>query len=121
MKKIEVKKAETVATTLKLEAQVPLADMQAGEQMLADSDQLAFIYLLEQDNQFVYLSLPKEIWSELQLARQNEATVVLMGTDEKSLELTTFLQELDYLIENIEGNSNYGEEMVASVEEQFLK
>ncbi|MDQ7157376.1 UPF0738 family protein, partial [Staphylococcus warneri] len=35
------------------------------------------------------------------------------------LELKHFQEELDYILDNIEGNNNYGKEFVSAVEKTF--
>ncbi|MDR9833698.1 UPF0738 family protein [Staphylococcus coagulans] len=82
-------------------------------QMLADSDRHAFVYLLDDGSSFSYLLFVQETWAMLHEHRGKEVVI----NDE--LTLTQFSPELDYLLENIEGNSNYGKEFVTAVEETF--
>ena len=91
----------------------------AAGQIIADSDQYAFVYLAENEEEYVYLYLEESIWPELKKALQEKAKVIAKSVDH-SLELDQFTEELDYLVGNIEGNGNYGDEMVKKVENVFL-
>jgi Family of unknown function (UPF0738) len=91
----------------------------AAGQIIADSDRYAFVYLAENEEEYVYLYLEESIWGELKKALQ-EKSAVIAKSDDYSLELDQFTEELDYLVTNIEGNGNYGDEMVKKVESVFL-
>ncbi len=89
--------------------------LQPAGQLLADSDNEAFIYIVEEAGQYSYLSFPKAVWSGL-------VQVLQTGRDpylSPQLELTNFYEELEALIWNIQGNDNYGEEFVQAVEDSF--
>ncbi|MEK9197554.1 hypothetical protein ACH0B5_10455 [Ureibacillus sp. 179-F W5.1 NHS] len=87
-------------------------------QVLADSDNLAFIYLVEEGDGYSYVQIPQKFWSELvQLVKLNRDPY-LMVKDEK-IKLTNFTEELHSLLFNIEGNDNYGNEFVGTVEKIF--
>ncbi|WP_100399637.1 hypothetical protein [Bacillus sp. FJAT-44742] len=88
-----------------------------GERMLADSDALALVYILELDGQFVQLRFPKHTWPQLHEGYQKGLPAVLEGPENITLE--KFKEELEYLLDNIEGNGNYGEDMVAAFENAF--
>ncbi|WP_044337675.1 hypothetical protein [Rossellomorea aquimaris] len=92
----------------------------AAGQIIADSDRYAFVYLAENEEEYVYLYLEESIWAELKKALQDKAAVIAKSGD-YSLELDRFNEELDYLVSNIEGNGNYGDEMVKKVESAFLE
>ncbi|KKI93633.1 hypothetical protein WQ54_03215 [Bacillus sp. SA1-12] len=112
-KRIELTKATIDNNHLILEPDSfpnELAELQAKGQMLVDSDQLAFIYILETADEFVYAGLPHTIWKELKEAKDKSLKVILK-IKENEIELADILDELDYLLENIKGNANYGEEM----------
>lgn len=101
------------------EGKISFEGLRAKQQMLVDSDHLAFIYILETDEQFIYVSLPDSIWPELKnFLSGNQAAYLKAG--EESIELDGMKEELNYLISNIEGNANYGEELVSKVEGIFL-
>jgi CHAT domain-containing protein len=87
-------------------------------QMLVDSDQFSFVYILEIKEEYTYLVLTSEIWYLLKEAIDQTLPIVL-SNQKNELPLPMFFEELTYLIENIKGNSNYGEEMVEKVESTF--
>ncbi|MFC0469533.1 hypothetical protein ACFFHM_03000 [Halalkalibacter kiskunsagensis] len=93
--------------------------LQAGNRMLVDSDGLAFVYILEDDSAFYYVSFPQETWSNLKDSYEQTASLMLILAEDIEIELTSIKEELSFLIENIEGNSNYGEEMERAVQEIF--
>lgn len=87
-------------------------------QVIADSDNEAFIYIVEEGNRFSYISFPKAIWPPLvELVKQAKDPYLRVGSEE--IQLTNFFEELHMLLFNIEGNSNYGEAFVFAVEEAF--
>jgi hypothetical protein len=93
--------------------------LKANGQMLVDSDQLSFIYILESADEFVYAGLPHTIWTKLKEAKDKDLPVILQ-INENEIELTDIFPELNYLLENIKGNANYGDEMENKVVEVFL-
>lgn len=103
---------------LQVDSGIVLKDLKPTGQMLVDSDHFSFIYLVEKDNEYIYIVSKDEVWSEFRKAIEADVPVYLTNGTER-FELSGFLEELSYLIENIKGNSNYGEEMVAKVEETF--
>jgi hypothetical protein len=103
---------------LNVDEKMSLVDVTAKEQMLVDSDQLSFVYILETDGEYTYLVLQARMWPKLKEAVDKSLSVVLTNQKE-TLSLPMFIEELTYLIENIKGNSNYGEEMVEKVENTF--
>ncbi len=122
-KRIEVIDART---TNKQKIELSTADSQfenvelkATGQMLVDSDSKSFIYILENDDQYIYVSLPEKIWPALQQILEHDDKVFLKVNGHE-IELTEIRAELLYLISNIEGNANYGDDMVKRVEEVFL-
>jgi hypothetical protein len=109
---------EKESLILKVDETNSLVDVKPREQMLVDSDQLSFVYILEINDDYTYLVLPVEIWQVLKEAAVKSLSVVLTN-QQSSLPLPMFIEELNYLIENIKGNGNYGEEMVGKVESTF--
>lgn len=103
---------------LQVDHEVSLDAIKPAGQMLVDSDELAFVYLLEKNNDYTYVLIKEETWTELGKAVMSKSRVYLDNGVEK-MELVDFIDELSYLIENIKGNSNYGEAMVAKVEAIF--
>lgn len=92
--------------------------LSAKEQILVDSANFSFIYLMENQDDYTYIEIPENIWGQLKTALDNK-TAVFIYDDHDQIELTNFHEELEYVISNIEGNSNYGEEMVEKVENIF--
>ena len=87
-------------------------------QVIVDSDQYAFIYIVEEDGEFSYLHFGEDTWPALlKMLQHGEDPLLLVG--EKTIELQQFHEELAALIYNIEGNSNYGEEFASRVETAF--
>lgn len=109
---------ENETLMLKVDETNSLIDVKSKEQMLVDSDQLSFVYILEINEEYTYLVLTSEIWQILKKAVDQSLSVILTNQKD-SLPLPMFIEELNFLIENIKGNSNYGEEMVEKVESTF--
>lgn len=103
---------------LEVENNGSIQKYKASGQMLVDSDNLSFVYLLETEEAYTYVMLPNQIWKELKTVLSESLPVYLSNHSERIL-LNQFHDELSYLIENIKGNSNYGEKMVAEVESVF--
>ncbi|MFS0865201.1 hypothetical protein [Fredinandcohnia sp. 179-A 10B2 NHS] len=121
-KRIEINKFRKLDNRLELEGINPALDtgtLRATGEMLVDSDSLAFIYKLENEQEFIYVSLPSEIWPFLKEVIETEQQVNLI-LDDTNIELTNIIPEIKYLLHNIEGNANYGDDMVHKVEEIFL-
>lgn len=97
---------------------VSLNQYRASGQMLVDSDGLSFVYLLEKEEDYTYIVIPNTVWKEVKIALTEQLPVYLSNQSERLL-LNQFHEELSYLIENIKGNSNYGEKMVNEVEAIF--
>ncbi|UXR86248.1 UPF0738 family protein [Staphylococcus felis] len=82
-------------------------------QMIVDSDNYAFVCLLDDGSSYSYLILVQETWSMLHHNRDKQLLI------NDTLKLEHFHEELDYLLDNIQGNSNYGKDFVAAVEDIF--
>lgn len=82
-------------------------------QMLVDSDNYGFAYLLDDGQSYDYLIFVQETWCML---HENRGKKLIVNDD---LVLEHFQEELDYILENVEGNNNYGKEFVSAVEETF--
>jgi hypothetical protein len=93
--------------------------LKPAARVLADSDHLAFIYILETSDEYMYLSISKEYWPELKKVMTEDADTILT-VNQHELKLEGIVEELQELISNIKGNANYGEDMVKEVESQFL-
>jgi hypothetical protein len=121
-KRIELTKATIENNRLILQpasSSIEVEELKAKGQMIVDSDQLAFIYILESADEFVYAGLPHTIWTKLKEAKEKSLDVILQ-INEKEIELTDIFPELNYLLENIRGNANYGDEMEKQVVELFF-
>ena len=103
---------------LEIDSNFRLENVKASGQMLVDSLELSFVYLLENNDTYTYLKIPEIFWTDLKEVMTREISVSVTNGQEK-INLVRFLEELVYLIENIKGNSNYGEEMVRKVEAVF--
>lgn len=117
---VGVKKMDIYVTEMKFENEVlnvfTEADVEnctAVSQMIVDSDDFSFIYLLDNGVDYVRLHFVSETWEMLERYRNQK--IVLNET----IELSDFYDELNYLISNIEGNNNYGKEFEAKVVETF--
>lgn len=82
-------------------------------QMLVDSDNYGFAYILDDGQSYSYLIFVEETWSML---HENKGKKLIVNDE---LELKHFQEELDYILDNIEGNNNYGKEFVSAVEKTF--
>jgi hypothetical protein len=93
-------------------------EVKAGGQLITDSDNYAFIYLMDVVDGYIYVQFPKTVWPLLAASLDADKEPVLTwGQSEFSLD--NFREELSMLIFNIEGNHNYGEEFSSAVEEAF--
>ncbi|MCF2648619.1 hypothetical protein ACTQ5K_16390 [Niallia sp. Sow4_A1] len=101
-----------------LQENANLENTMASGQMLVDSDSLAFIYLLEKENEYVYLEIPEMVWKDCKVALEANNAFFIKALNGELL-LENFKEELEYLIENIRGNGNYGEEMEKAVSSVF--
>ncbi|MEC1625530.1 hypothetical protein P9E08_09080 [Bacillus mojavensis] len=95
------------------------AERKPSGQMLVDSDNIAFVYILELADSFEYVMIKEHIWPELKQAHDQRKLIVLEAGNE-SIELSGLHEELEYLLENIKDNANYGEEMEETVKRVFL-
>ncbi|KTW21908.1 hypothetical protein [Staphylococcus xylosus] len=86
---------------------------QEAGQMLVDSDNYSFAYILDDGQDYSYLIFVQETWSML---HENKGKKIIVNDD---LELKQFENEFNYILDNIQGNSNYGKEFVSVVEDIF--
>jgi len=96
-----------------------IEQLEDTKQMLVDSDNMSFVYVVDINDQFMYVGLSDNIWANLKHVLHKDMKVFL-EINKKIIELSAVKEELSYLISNIEGNVNYGDQMVARVEEVFL-
>ncbi|WP_252502453.1 hypothetical protein [Sporosarcina sp. Marseille-Q4943] len=89
-----------------------------AKKMITDSDEHAFVYLMDIDAGYTYIHFPKDTWPYMAKALQTGNDPVLIWHDEE-LPLPGFVEELTMLVYNIEGNDNYGEAFTTAVEQEF--
>ncbi|WP_273850169.1 hypothetical protein [Guptibacillus spartinae] len=106
--------------TFGLNENVDLNHYTATGNMLVDSDSLSFVYLLDGGEGYTYIRFQEEVWPMLANVLEKDVNVTVTSDQGSSLELVDLKEELGYLIENIKGNSNYGEDMNQAVEKAFL-
>ncbi|WP_409253446.1 hypothetical protein V1502_05930 [Bacillus sp. SCS-153A] len=121
-KKIHLTKAELLGDKLVLHSseKAEETNLKPAGQVLVDSDNFSFVYFAESQEDYVFIHIQEECWSALKEAFDQKLPVVADLGEEHFL-LEGLHEELDFLIENIEGNSNYGEDMVKKVEAVFLE
>ena len=93
-------------------------EVKAGGQLITDSDNYAFVYLMDVVDGYIYVQFPKTVWPLLAASLDADKEPVLTW-GETEFSLDNFREELSMLIFNIEGNHNYGEEFSSAVEEAF--
>ena len=93
-------------------------EVKAAGKLLTDSENHAFIYIMDDLEGYTYVHFPKTVWPLLVDALSAETEPVLVWGDTE-ISLLHFREELSMLIFNIEGNHNYGSEFSAAVEEAF--
>lgn len=119
--KLNIKDINIISETeieLEVDGHVVIENYKASGQMLVDSDHLSFVYLVESEDGYTYILIPHNLWKKLKVVLTNNAAVFLSNKKER-LQLTGIQEELSYLIDNIKGNTNYGEKMVTEVEVVF--
>jgi hypothetical protein len=117
-KKISIISSEFSNNHFSLTTNVSIQTLQPTGQILVDSDHFSFIYIMEDNEDYTYIILPEQLWPSLKLAYEQSNPVFVKYGNEQ-IELTNFHEELEFLITNIKGNSNYGEDMVTKVERYF--
>ncbi|PWA12694.1 hypothetical protein DCC39_04455 [Pueribacillus theae] len=88
-------------------------------QMLVDSENLAFLYILDSEEGYQYVSFRHDLWETLKEGI-NQDMHVFIENNNNMIELKDFYTELAYLIHNIKDNPNYGERMEKEVETNFF-
>lgn len=88
--------------------------------MLADSDLLSFLYILNVEEEFIYVEFPEDVWVDLNNALQKNLPIYLQIDIDIQIPLVQFHEELEYFIANIRENSNYGDKMVQAVSQCFI-
>jgi hypothetical protein len=117
-RKINITKASLTEGVLLLQTNESFNGLLPLEQILVDSEQCSFIYLMEDEIDYTYIVITEKIWPFLRESL-NMKSPVLLSFEEERQELINFHEELEDILNNIRGNSNYGEQMVAKVENIF--
>ncbi|MDQ0207883.1 UPF0738 family protein [Alkalicoccobacillus murimartini] len=93
--------------------------LEPGKRLLVDSDGFAFIYILEDESGFHQVIFHQELWSQVREAYETKKAIHLDLHDNVHIELSHFHDEFDFLLENIQGNGNYGEDFEQAVNVAF--
>ncbi|WP_394120641.1 hypothetical protein [Planococcus donghaensis] len=101
-----------------IEETEPAESIEASGQMLTDSDNQAFVYLLDTGTEYIYVQFDIHTWPAMTKALQLKK-VPLLTWGKQVMPLADFHEELWMLVENIEGNDNYGEAFRTAVEQAF--
>ncbi|MGJ7910353.1 hypothetical protein [Neobacillus sp. LXY-1] len=117
-KRMEVLKANLTDIKLLLHGNGSLEGLVPAGQILVDSDHISFIYLMETDEEYTYISLNEQIWPDLKIAYEEKLPIWIEWNNQQ-IELVHFHDEFEFIINNIKGNHNYGDEMVTKVERIF--
>ncbi|OIJ18506.1 hypothetical protein BKP45_13140 [Anaerobacillus alkalidiazotrophicus] len=94
--------------------------IQPEGRMLTDSEHLSFIYILDVEDDFIYVSFAEKFWNELNTATKKELPLFLQINETNRIPFIQFQEEFTYLLSNIQENSNYGERMVQAVNQTFF-
>jgi len=99
---------------------INLANCHEVGTMIADSEQSSLLYIIEENEEFVYVTIPVEYWTEIKKAYDLKSEVILQAGEAK-IPLENWQNELTFLVENVDGNFNYGEEFVKQIQSIFLE
>ena len=95
-----------------------LSQLQPVGQVIVDSDNEAFLYIIEENDAYSYIGFPQAIWSQLvQMLKSGQQPY--LKVEDGLMPLVQFADELKGLLYNIVGNSNYGDRFVEAVEKEF--
>lgn len=121
MRKIyNIEKFKQVNNTLHFILNENEVDLQfkPAKQVIVDSDDFAFIYLVDAGQDYSYLRFSPTIWPQLvSILKEQQNPILNWG--EQFIVLEDFVDELQMLVFNIEGNNNYGQQFAKAVEEAF--
>lgn len=101
-----------------IQAQEPVEAVEAAGRMIADSDGHAFVYLVDTGTDYIYVQFKEALWPAMLAALQHKG-VPLLQWGAQIMPLASYHEELWMLLENIEGNDNYGGAFSAAVEKAF--
>ncbi|AIC95082.1 hypothetical protein [Shouchella lehensis] len=94
-------------------------DLKDGERILVDSDEFAFLYIIEDHTGFHGIRFDEHVWSDLKRGYERDTTFYLKLNESTRLTLAQFNDEMAFLLENIQGNGNYGEAFELAVKSVF--
>lgn len=100
-------------------SEIEVKELSVCNYVFVDLDNLLFLYILENELFFIYVSILYICW-EVMYEVMNNDVVMFVCVNDIEMELEGLKEEVEYLVENIEGNVNYGEELVIVVEKVFL-
>ncbi|ANU13743.1 hypothetical protein B481_2301 [Planococcus halocryophilus Or1] len=117
---VAVKRTEITGNEIEftIEETEPTEALEASGQMLTDSDNQAFVYLLDTGTDYIYVQFSIHTWPAMTKALEVK-NVPLLKWGKQIMPLSEFHEELLMLVDNIEGNDNYGEEFRTAVEQTF--
>ncbi|MCH4824825.1 MAG: hypothetical protein N2C11_05360 [Planococcus sp. (in: firmicutes)] len=117
---VAIKKTEITGNEIEftIEETEPTEALEASGQMLTDSDNQAFVYLLDTGTDYIYVQFAIHTWPAMTKALEVK-NVPLLKWGKQIMPLSEFHEELLMLVDNIEGNDNYGEEFRTAVEQTF--
>lgn len=97
---------------------INLSEVSPAEKMITDSEKTSFVYLIDGKDAYGQIHFSKELWPLMvEVLKTDKDPLLVQG--EQSVKLPGFIEELEMLIFNIEGNSNYGKSFTEAVEEVF--
>ncbi len=114
----QVEKLKKNGQAIELQLEKPLTDATPAGTLITDSDNRSFVYLFDQGERYTYVHFKEHTWDALKEVLKNKATLKVMIGEEQFV-LPNVEEELTMLLDNIYGNSNYGEAFTKKVEEQF--
>ena len=76
---------------LEIDSNFRLENVKASGQMLVDSLELSFVYLLENNDTYTYLKIPEIFWTNLKEVMTREISVSVTNGQEK-INLVRFLE-----------------------------
>ena len=110
--------ADETSLIFSLNEKIEHDKMNPAGQLIVDSDNPAFVYLVDLPVGYGYIRFEPTVWPALVqvLERQQDPQLQLA---EQIMLLPQFFEELHMLVYNIEGNGNYGNAFVEAVEQTF--
>jgi hypothetical protein len=112
---IYITEIKVEGNTIQCYSETDVADVKPAELMIVDSDNMALIYLADRPGEDEYdrVQFVPETWSYL---KENYGKEIMVND---ALELASFFDELDFLLDNIKDNNNYGKAFEERVTAEF--